>query len=328
MIYRNFLRQKITLLKMARIKDTALERKKTKILRKFPYDQVWEVRKILNMFPHQVPSYQKILEMLQVPAVHTIVSPAPTTGTWGSPPPIVFSPVPVIQTVPTNQGIQFDPKRLNAGRSNKTNQYYTTKEVKSIASKLGLSSSGTKKVLVQRVKRYLSTPTITPQTLPQQTTYTPTIPVPTVMSPQTTYVPTIPVTKNKFVYALVSMYKPMEDEQAKDFDDSNKAPSLFEKFSDAMSALEIGMIWDIMGEYNITWGWYDENEVNLIPEQKAEVFATVAVKKFVAKVERNLNPKWRHGIIDNLGPWDLKIFGQRVSNLGHTVYSIFKVEIK
>ena len=64
---------------------------------------------------------------------------------------------------PTTPGFMLEPSRLNAGRSTKTNKFYTTKELKFIASKLGLSSTGTKKVLVQKIIGYISTPTIQQQ---------------------------------------------------------------------------------------------------------------------------------------------------------------------
>ena len=60
----------------------------------------------------------------------------------------VATPVPFIQ--PT---IQVDPGRLSAGRTTKTNKFYTVKELKHIAEILGLSTSGNKGQLVQTIRQ-------------------------------------------------------------------------------------------------------------------------------------------------------------------------------
>ncbi len=87
-----------------------------------------------------------------------IASPIPFVQPAASPPPLMYQPFiqPVSSPVPFVQPtIQVDPSRLSAGRTTKTNKFYTVKELKRIAAILGLSTSGNKEQLVQKIRQAL-----------------------------------------------------------------------------------------------------------------------------------------------------------------------------
>ncbi len=107
------------------------------------------------------------------PTTAFVVSPQPTvTPLLTSPPPMfspqLTSPPPMFSPMlaspqfatssfsSTHRAIQIDPNRLNVGRTTKTNNYYTTKEVKFFATQLSILSSGTKSQLVKRIKNKLN----------------------------------------------------------------------------------------------------------------------------------------------------------------------------
>ena len=113
-----------------------------------PIQQVHTV--ILQQVLTPPPIVQRVLSpppmFSPIPIVQPIFSPPPIVQRVFSPPPMFSPPQRFVQ-----QELQVDPNRLGVGRTNKTNRFYTVKELKQIAGRLGLSTSGTKAQLIQRI---------------------------------------------------------------------------------------------------------------------------------------------------------------------------------
>ena len=107
---------------------------------------------------------------------------------------------PILSPVPTIQPVQVDMVRLNTARSSPANNYYTNAELRGIARRAGLGTSGTKAQLVARIKGALTIPTLPPTaqftTSPPLTTqvqFVPTSPYPPPpLTTQVQFVPTSP----------------------------------------------------------------------------------------------------------------------------------------